>query len=97
VVMGVEEYRKDLGDIFLKSGISLFSEVDVKGFRFTQTQLSGDAAPINKLDPTYSVVSFAITGESQAKAVLSAIQEFNDSMQKARPLHAFQVNIEAIA
>lgn len=97
VVMGVEEYREDLNDIFFKSGITVFSEVAVKGFRYTQSRLEGDSSQDNKLDPTYSLVSFAMTQEDKAKTVLAEINHFNSSMQKARPLHAFQVNIEAMA
>ena len=97
VVMGVEEYREHLNDIFFKSGITVFSEVEVKGFRYTQSRLAGDGSQNNKLDPTYSLVSFAMTQEDNAKTVLAEINNFNNSMQKARPLHAFQVDIEAMA
>ena len=96
VVMGVEEYRKSLNEIFLKSGIVVFSEVQVKGFRFTQNQLANENAPLNIMDPVYSVISFALTKAEHAKAFLEEIDRFNKSNERARPLHAFQVNVEAM-
>lgn len=93
--MGVEEYRSDLNDIFLKSGVTIFSEVAVKGFRFTKSQMSSDSGVVSKMDPAYSVVSFALVEVLKAKNVLSEIENFNKSQQRARPLHAFQINVEA--
>ena len=92
--MGVEEYRDSLNEMFLKSGIVVFSEVQVKGFRFTQSQLANDAAPLNLMDPVYSVISFALTQQEHAESLLKQIEQFNSSHQRARPLHAFQVNVE---
>lgn len=92
--MGVEEYRDSLNKIFLKSGIEVFSEVAVKGFRFTQNQLANDSIPLNIMDPVYSVVSFALTQVDHAKKLMKEIDKFNQSHQRARPLHAFQVNVE---
>ena len=55
--MGVEEYRDALNEIFLKSGIVVFSEVQVKGFRFTQNQLANDAAPLFSDDDSSALVA----------------------------------------
>jgi hypothetical protein len=79
--------------MFLKSGINVFSEVQVKGFRFTQSQITTEmASPV--MDPVYSVVSFAITGEEHAKTFLAQVKRFNSSNQRSRALHAFQINVE---
>ena len=94
VVMGVEEYRDSLNEMFLKSGIEVFSEVQVKGFRFTQSQLESEGAPPNLMNPVYSVISFALTEQEQAKVFMDQIKEFNKSHERARLLHAFQVNVE---
>ena len=94
VVMGVEEYRDTLNQMFLKSEIVIFSEVQVKGFRFTQNQLAGELASLSTLDPVYSVVSFALTEAPKATLMLEEIEKFNQSKERARPLHAFQVNVE---
>lgn len=97
IVMGVEEYRDTLKEMFLKSGIVTFSEVQVKGFRFTENQLAGDSVPVNHKDPVYSVVSFALTEADRAKNLMRQIEQFNNSRTTARPLHAFQINVEAMA
>ena len=96
VVMGLEEYRDALNKIFLKSGIEVFSEVQVKGFRFTQNQLANDEVPLNVMHPAYSVISFALAELKKAKVLLEEIQKFNQSRERARPLHAFQVNVESM-
>ena len=96
IVMGVEEYRDSLNEMFLKSGVVVFSEVQVKGFRFTQSQLENEEAPLNLMDPVYSVISFALTEEEHSESLLKQIKQFNNSHQRARPLHAFQVNVEAM-
>ena len=94
--MGVEDYQSDLNDIFLKSGVTIFSEVAVKGFRFTKSQMSTDSGVVSKMDPTYSIVSFALVETHKAKNFLLEIENFNKSQQRARPLHAFQINVEAV-
>lgn len=94
VVMGVEEYRNSLNELFVKSGIVVFSEVQVKGYRFTQSQLENEEASTDQMDPTYSLVCFALTNEEQARVFMERIKQFNESHQRARALHAFQVNVE---
>ena len=96
VVMGIEEYRDELNEIFHRSGIVIFSEVQAKGYRFTQSQMTDDTIPVNLMDPVYSVVSFALTDSVQATTLMNEIESFNESNQRARPLHAFQVNVEKI-
>lgn len=96
IVMGIEDYRDTLNHMFLKSGIVAFSEVQVKGFRFTQSQLADDKSMSSALDPVYSVVSFALTEAERAKSLLNEIDRFNKSQERARPLHAFQVNVEEV-
>jgi hypothetical protein len=91
--MGVEEYRNTLNEMFLRSGIKVFSEVQAKGFRFTQSQITTEVVP-PAMDPVYSLVSFAITGEEQAKTFLGQIKRFNNSNQRSRALHAFQIKLE---
>ena len=94
IVMGIEEYRDVLNEIFHRSGIVIFSEVQAKGYRFTQSQLTNELVPVKLMDPVYSVVSFAMTDSTQATAVMNEIESFNQTNQRARPLHAFQVNVE---
>ena len=96
VVMSVEEYRDAIQNMFLKSGIAVFSEVQVKGFRFTPSQLANEIASLDQVDPVYSVVSFALTEVNHARQLLQKIENFNSSDERARPLHAFQLNVEAM-
>ena len=96
VVMGVEEYRDSLNEIFQKSGIEAFSEVQVKGFRFTQSQLDSEEIPLGPMNPVYSVVCFTLVMEDQAKVLMEQVKLFNKAHERARPLHAFQVNVEAV-
>ncbi len=96
IVLGVEEYQDSLNELFQKSGIEVFSEVQVKGFRFTQSQLESQDLPPHPGDPVYSVACFALVQQDQAQVFLDKIRQFNQSHQRARPLHAFQVNVEAM-
>lgn len=96
VVMGVEEYRDSLNEVFQRSGIEAFSEVQVKGFRFTQSQLDSEEVPSGPMNPVYSVVCFSLIMEDQAKVLMEQINQFNKGHERARALHAFQVNVEAV-
>lgn len=94
VVMGTEDYRDALNEIFLRSGIMIFSEVQAKGYRFTQSQMTNETVPANLMDPVYSLVCFALTESTRADALMSEIETFNQNHERARPLHAFQVQVE---
>lgn len=93
IVLSLEAMQKDLERLFNDQGVPVYSEVDIQGFRTSQTQATGWFGGKNL--GVYSLMQFAFVPESQASAFLEAVRAFNETQDEEHPVHAFQVPVEA--
>ncbi len=96
-VLSIEEYEKELMKLFSKVHIPVFSELEMKGYKFDEHTEAGWFGH-RRMAPQFSVMNIAFVNEEQAEALMAAIADFNAKKQKegagTNPVHAFQLGVE---
>ena len=94
IVLGIQEYRDELCELLRTTGINVFSEVDIKGYK--NEPVVSD--PMNwfagSADPDYSVMFMAFIDAPELNNTMKKILELNERDQERKPVHAFQMPVE---
>ena len=93
-VTALKEYRKQVGDIFKKAGIHVYSATDTIGFK--------DGEPADLLDSWFSigeakfdsVFLFSFTSAQNVEKALLMIHEHNQEFPSDFPIRAFVLPVE---
>ena len=95
-VLSTENHKKTLRQLFIRKKITVFSELNVSGFRpvYHEGFEVPEKAEDIKLHPVFSVMSFAFVTDSQAKELIRDIDLFNDKETLPKPVHAFQLDVD---
>ena len=95
-VLSTENHKNTLRQLFIRKKISVFSELNVNGFRPVYHEGSEGSDEPDKADlhPVFSVMSFAFVTDSQGKELIRDIDLFNDREMLSKPVHAFQLDVE---
>ncbi|MCG8319600.1 MAG: hypothetical protein MI921_08875 [Cytophagales bacterium] len=95
-VLSTENHKNTLRQLFIRKKISVFSELNVNGFRPVYHE--GFEAPEKpedvNLHPVFSILSFAFVTDSQAKELIRDIDLFNNKQTLPKPVHAFQLDVD---
>ena len=98
IVLSDDAYEENMSDLFSKANISVFSEMDIKGFK---TKNSADQSPSMASNwftaskyPASSTMNFAFVTEGQETDLMTEIATFNTTIPTAHQIHAFVLNVE---
>ncbi|MGF1534431.1 MAG: hypothetical protein ACFCUI_12065 [Bernardetiaceae bacterium] len=92
IVLSLEAYRKDVERIFAAQKISVYSGIDIQGFR-PGTSSSFNSWFGSKNTGIYSLMQFAFVPEDQADGLLESIRHHNTAEDLAHPIHAFEMAV----
>lgn len=95
-VLSTENHKNTLRQLFIRKKISVFSEMNVNGFRpvyHEGFEIPEKPEDVN-LNPIFSILSFAFVTDSQAKELIRDIDLFNNKQTLPKPVHAFQLDVD---
>lgn len=91
----LREFRKDIDQVFLKSGIHVFSVSDTTGFKDDRTFDLTDSWFSSGTEPFDSLVFFSFTSAENAQKALALINEYNNTNDTGYPVRGFVIPVEA--
>ena len=94
IVLGIQEYREDLIRILNMADLSVFSEVEIRGFKKEGVALDPSNWFGGSIDPDYSTMFMAFVDEEKTAIVMENIKNLNDNYEGRKPYHAFQMPVE---
>ena len=94
IVTVVEEYHKDILQLFKKAEINNFSESDIEGYKNSPELLVTESwFPMSK-GATDSRMFFSFTDNDKIDMAFKLIKEFNNNLVTQNPIRAIVVPIE---
>ncbi len=94
IVTVVEQYEKDILQLFRKSGIENFSESNIDGYKNSAPiRLASNWFP-SETSGVSSSLFFSFTEEKNIDALFQFIEEFNRQLETNNPIKAIVVPIE---
>lgn len=95
-VLSTENHKNTIRQLFIRKKISVFSELNVNGFRpvYHEGFEAPEGSEDTGLHPVFSVLSFAFVTDSQGKELIRDIDLFNDRETLSKPVHAFQLDVD---
>jgi len=96
-LMSIVEYSDALKKILVKEEVSVFSEIDIEGFRLdTRKSIEENWFSATQMDGIYSSLYFAFVYDEKAKSLLKAVQSYNEenSENNLNPIRGFLLNVE---
>ena len=95
IVTVVEEFEKEILDLFKKANIESFSGSDIDGYKNPTTLLRTSSwFPSQKKSGVESTLFFSFTEEENIDSLFSLIKEFNIDLETNNPIKAVVVPIE---
>jgi len=94
VVTCLKEYLEDVRDIFSEADISVFSVMDVSGFKGNHHRnILADWFASGEADFNSSMI-FSFTDAVNAEHAVARIKSYNDKSGSGFPVHAFIMPVE---
>lgn len=94
IVTAVEEFHKDVINLFKKAGIERFSESEIEGYKSATTLLSTTSWFASEKGSNESIMFFSFTEEVHIEALFNLIKIFNSKLETNNPIKAIVVPIE---
>ena len=96
VVMSIDEHSAEIRKLLREHGVIVFSETDIRGYKFTPAGEGGDRSNwFAHADPAvYSHLFFSVVEKERALEAMNAIGAYSSQRRLENPIHAFQVNVE---
>ncbi|MCG1035322.1 hypothetical protein [Polaribacter sargassicola] len=94
LVTAVEEYQKDVLEIFKKANIENFSSSDIDGYKNVPTILKASSWFAAEKSGNESTLFFSFTEEQKIDNLFNLIEEFNQHLKTNNPLKAIVLPIE---
>ncbi len=94
IVTAVEEYHKEVFDLFKKAGIENFSGSDIEGYKNVPTLLRASSWFPTEKGGAESSMFFSFTKEENIDSIFKHITVFNTSLETNNPIKAVVVPIE---
>ena len=94
IVLGIQEFREELIDILNNADLTVFSEVEVRGFKKEGVAVDPSNWFGSSVDPDYSTMFMAFVEEEKIATVMEDIKNMNQNYEGRRPYHAFQMPVE---
>lgn len=94
IVTAVEEFQKDVLNIFKKANIENFSSLDIDGYKNIAPLLMASNWFSGQKNGTESSMFFSFTNEDHIDKLFSIIKEFNSNLETNNPIKAIVVPVE---
>jgi hypothetical protein len=93
-LMGHEETRSKVRNLFKQHEVVMFSNVSIKGCNCEKKSFPQSWGPSSEMVGTYSSLCFAILEDAKAEAIMKHLEEHPIADDPAFPVKAFLMNIE---
>lgn len=94
IITVVDEFKKDIQQLFKESEIKNFSTSNIEGFKTVVPVITGDNWFSNKRNTTDSQMFFSFTESKKIDALFPLIKQFNSKLKTNNPIKAVVVPIE---
>lgn len=94
IVTVIEQFHKEILQLFKKAGIENFSGSDIDGYKNTPSLLRKSSWFPTERNGTESNMYFSFTSEEKIDGLFTLIEEFNKNMESNSPIKAVVVPIE---
>ncbi len=94
LVTVVEEFHKDIIQLFKKSGIENFSKSEIDGYKNSTSSIMISSWFPSEKGGTASSMFFSFTKDKNIDAAFDLITEFNKKLETNNPIKAVVVPIE---
>jgi hypothetical protein len=94
VVLGMKEHEKQIVKMFKKSGVPVFSRINVEGLKSGNEQADLSNWFGGGLDTDLSTMFFAFVSKQNSEIVMENVVKFNADENRISHLHAFQLPVE---
>jgi hypothetical protein len=94
IVTVVEEFHKDVINLFKKAGIDSFSESEIDGYKNGSSLLMASNWFSAEKGSNESNMFFSFTDEAHIETLFDLVKEFNTNLETNNPIKAIVVPIE---
>ena len=94
LVTAVEEFQKDVLNIFKKANIENFSSSDIDGHKNSPSLLMASNWFSAEKSGNGSIMFFSFTNKEKIDDLFTLIEEFNSNLETNNPLKAIVVPVE---
>ncbi|WP_310992185.1 hypothetical protein [Aequorivita marina] len=95
IVTLVDEYEKEVLQLFKKAGIESFSGSDIEGYKNgTSSFLMNTSWFPSQKSGAESGMFFSFTDENKIDKFFALVKEFNNNLETNNPIHAVVVPVE---
>jgi len=94
LVTAVEEFQKDVLNIFKKANIENFSSSDIDGYKNVPSLLMASNWFSGEKNGNESIMFFSFTNKEKIDGLFSLIEDFNNTLETNNPLKAIVVPVE---
>lgn len=96
-VLSVEDLQKEVGQLFQKAGIAIYSSMNIEGIKTNQSNSDADNWFAASATTIYSTANFTFTSEESAQILIDLVTKYNSNHADNFPLHAYQLAVEKAA
>ena len=94
LVTAVEEFQKDVLEIFNKANIENFSSSDIDGYKNVPSLLMASNWFSAGKSRNESIMFFSFTTKEKIDGLFSIIEEFNNNLETNNPIKAIVIPVE---
>ncbi|WP_158840351.1 hypothetical protein [Polaribacter sp. L3A8] len=94
IVTAVEEFQKDILNIFKKANIENFSSSDIDGHKNTPSLLKASNWFSGEKNGNGSIMFFSFTKTDKIDGLFTIIKEFNNNLETNNPIRAIVLPVE---
>ena len=94
IVTAVEEFQKDVLNLFKKANIESFSSTDIDGYKNVSSILKASSWFLAERHGNESSMFFSFTKKERIDDLFKLIEEFNRNLETNNPLRAIVLPIE---
>ncbi len=94
IVTVVEQFQREVLQLFKKAAIESFSESDIEGYKNASSFMMNSSWFPSEKSGADSSMFFSFTEESKIDLFFNLVEEFNKNLETNNPIHAVVVPIE---
>ncbi|PQJ69065.1 hypothetical protein [Polaribacter butkevichii] len=94
IVTAVEEFQKEVLNIFKKANIENFSSSDIDGYKNAPSLLKASNWFSAEKNGNESIMFFSFTNKEKIDGLFAIIEEFNTNLETNNPIRAVVLPVE---
>ena len=94
IVTVVEQFQREVLQLFKKAAIESFSESDIEGYKNASSFMMNSSWFPSEKSGADSSMFFSFTEKSKIDLFFNLVEEFNKNLETNNPIHAVVVPIE---